>query len=78
MVNVYVVFVHPPLAVALTKRPANVPPPSPVMDSYEARSECAERGDGVVFLGRTLRVNVVKSSARSREDGEGEVEHEAA
>ncbi len=76
-VNAYVVFVHPPSADALAKRPTNVPPPScPVMDSYEATSECAEESDGIVFLGRTLKVDVVKRSPRPREDGAGEGEHQ--
>ncbi len=77
-VNAYVVFAHPPSAEALAKRPANVPPPAPVMDPYDAASECAEKGDGGVFLGRTLRVDVVKRGARPRESGEGEGEHEVA
>ncbi|TBU53671.1 hypothetical protein BD310DRAFT_859888 [Dichomitus squalens] len=74
-VNAYVVFAHPPSAEALAKRPANVPPPAPVMDPYDAASACAEKCDESVFMGRTLRVDVVKKGARPRTDGEGE--HEA-
>ncbi|PIL22632.1 hypothetical protein GSI_15323 [Ganoderma sinense ZZ0214-1] len=77
-VNAYVVFAHPPSAEALAKRPANLPPPAPVMDPYDAASSCAEKGDGSAFMGRTLRVDVVKKGARPREDGCGEGEHAAA
>lgn len=62
--NAYVVFAHPPSAAALAKRPANVPPPAPVMDPYEAAAQCAEKGDGSSFMSRTLRVDVVKKGAR--------------
>ncbi|KAJ8501954.1 hypothetical protein ONZ51_g267 [Trametes cubensis] len=57
-VNAYVVFAHPPPA---ENRPANLPPPPPVMNPYEAAAECARLCDGSVFLDRTLRVDVVKS-----------------
>ncbi|KAI0647963.1 hypothetical protein C8Q79DRAFT_906572 [Trametes meyenii] len=59
-VNAYIVFAHP---VPTENRPANLPPPAPVMDPYEAAAECARACDGSVFLGRTLRVDVVKKPA---------------
>ncbi|KAI0372262.1 hypothetical protein BV20DRAFT_964390 [Pilatotrama ljubarskyi] len=59
-VNAYVVFAHAPPA---ENRPANLPPPPPVMNPYEAAAECAKLCDGSVFLGRTLRVDVVKKDA---------------
>ena len=74
-VNAYVVFAHPPSAEALAKRPANVPPPAPVMDPYDAASVCVEKGDGNTFMGRTLRMDVVKRGARPTEGGSGEGEH---
>lgn len=56
-VNAYVVFAHPiPDAGA---RPANVPPPAPTMDPYEAARLAAERCDGTVFMERTIRVDRV-------------------
>lgn len=56
-VNAYVVFAHPiPEAGA---RPANVPPPAPTMDPYEAAQLAAERCDGTVFMERTIRVDRV-------------------
>ncbi|KAH9924670.1 uncharacterized protein BXZ73DRAFT_79221 [Epithele typhae] len=59
-VNAYVVFALPPSAAALARRPTNVPPLAPVMDPYTAAQECAEKADGSVFLGRTLRADIVK------------------
>ncbi|KAI0667613.1 hypothetical protein C8Q78DRAFT_993946 [Trametes maxima] len=59
-VNAYIVFAHP---TPIENRPANLPPPAPVMDPYEAAAECARACDGSVFLGRTLRVDVVKKPA---------------
>ncbi|CDO74438.1 hypothetical protein BN946_scf184972.g5 [Trametes cinnabarina] len=59
-VNAYVVFAHPPPA---ENRPANLPPPAPVMNPYEAAVEAAQLCDGSVFLGRTLRVDIVKKDA---------------
>ncbi|OSC97233.1 hypothetical protein PYCCODRAFT_1419900 [Trametes coccinea BRFM310] len=59
-VNAYVVFAHPPPA---ESRPANLPPLPPVMNPYEAAVEAARLCDGSVFLGRTLRVDVVKKDA---------------
>ncbi|KAI1790154.1 hypothetical protein LXA43DRAFT_1017651 [Ganoderma leucocontextum] len=73
-VNAYVVFAHPPSAEALAKWPANLPPPAPVMDPYDAASACSEKGDGSVFLGRTLRMDVVKKGARPTDGGSGEGE----
>ena len=70
--NAYVVFAHPLSAEALAKRPANVPPPPPVMDPYDAARECAENGDGSTFMGRTLRMDVVKKGSRPGVDGAGE------
>ncbi|TFK93092.1 hypothetical protein K466DRAFT_572710 [Polyporus arcularius HHB13444] len=68
-VNAYVVFAHPPSAESLAARPANLPPPPPVMDPYEAARKCAEKCDGSVFLGRTLRVDVVKKGTAPGTDG---------
>lgn len=76
-VNAYVVFAHPPSAEALAKRPANVAPPAPVMDPYDAACVCAEKGDGNTFMGRTLRVDVVKKGARPTEEGEDDVDRTA-
>ncbi|KAI0720590.1 hypothetical protein C8T65DRAFT_567599, partial [Cerioporus squamosus] len=70
-VNAYVVFAHPPSAESLAARPANLPPPAPVMDPYEAARTCAEKCDGSVFLERTLRVDVVKKGVVSGAGGEG-------
>ncbi|KAI0766376.1 hypothetical protein BD413DRAFT_615176 [Trametes elegans] len=56
-VNAYVVYAHPPPP---GTRPANLPPLPEVMDPYAAAAECARMCDGSVFLGRTLRVDVVK------------------
>lgn len=74
-VNAYVVFAHPPSAESLAKRPTNVPPPAPMMDPYDAASVCVEKGDGNTFMGRTLRMDVVKRGARPTEGGSGEGEH---
>ncbi|KAI0754878.1 hypothetical protein C8Q80DRAFT_1141625 [Daedaleopsis nitida] len=74
-VNAYVVFAHPPSAESLAARPGNVPPPAPVMDPYEAAKVCAEKGDGSVFMDRTLRVDVVK---KGTEGGETTVGAESA
>ncbi|KZT73879.1 hypothetical protein DAEQUDRAFT_761831 [Daedalea quercina L-15889] len=53
--NAYVVFAHPiPETAARSK---NVPPPAPTMDPYEAARLAAERCDGTVFMGRTIRVD---------------------
>ncbi|RPD62521.1 hypothetical protein L226DRAFT_482412 [Lentinus tigrinus ALCF2SS1-7] len=71
-VNAYVVFAHPPSAESLAARPANLPPPAPVMDPYEAARTCAEKCDGSVFLERTLRVDVVKKGTVPGANGEGE------
>ena len=71
--NAYVVFAHPPSPGVLARRPANVPPPAPVMDPYEAALACAEKCDGSAFLGRTLRVDVVKRGARPGTEGEGAI-----
>ena len=62
-VNAYVVFAHPIPDSA--KRPANVPPPAPTMDPYEAARLAAERCDGTVFMDRTIRVD------RVAKDGDG-------
>ncbi|KAI0356406.1 hypothetical protein OH77DRAFT_1400622 [Trametes cingulata] len=59
-VNAYVVFAHAPPA---DSRPANLPPLPELMNPYEAAAECAKLADGSVFLGRTLRVDVVKKDA---------------
>ncbi|EIW59245.1 uncharacterized protein TRAVEDRAFT_147166 [Trametes versicolor FP-101664 SS1] len=56
-VNAYVVFAHPPPP---GSHPANLPPPAPVMDPHAAAAECAEKADGSIFEGRTLRVDLVK------------------
>lgn len=56
-VNAYVVFAHP-IPEAGT-RPANVPPPAPTMDPYEAAQLAAERCDGTLFMERTIRVDRV-------------------
>lgn len=50
------------------------------MDPYAASHECAEKCDGSVFLGRTLRVDVVKKGAvpGANEEGDGAVRGEAA
>ncbi|KAI0070447.1 hypothetical protein K474DRAFT_1608686 [Panus rudis PR-1116 ss-1] len=55
--NAYIVFAHPVPESA--PRPANLPPPKPVMDPYEAARVAAEQMDGSTFLGRTIRVDVV-------------------
>ncbi|CCM01168.1 uncharacterized protein FIBRA_03216 [Fibroporia radiculosa] len=56
-VNAYVVFAHAPPAPSA--RAANVPPPRPIMDPYEAASLAAERCDRTVFMDRTIRVDRV-------------------
>ncbi|KAI0632212.1 hypothetical protein C8Q77DRAFT_1210519 [Trametes polyzona] len=65
-VNAYVVFAHAPPP---ESRPANLPPLPPVMDPKEAAAECAKLADGSVFLGRTLRVDVVKKDGSAGSSG---------
>ncbi|KAH9942888.1 hypothetical protein B0H21DRAFT_695772 [Amylocystis lapponica] len=55
-VNAYVVFAHPP---PTTTRAANVPPPVPTMDPYEAAKAAAADADGSIFMERTVRVDRV-------------------
>ncbi|EED86007.1 predicted protein, partial [Postia placenta Mad-698-R] len=57
-VNAYVVFAHAPSADA-SARPANVPPPTPTLDPYEAARLAAERVNGSLFMERTLRADKV-------------------
>ncbi|OCH91899.1 hypothetical protein OBBRIDRAFT_727978 [Obba rivulosa] len=62
-VNAYVVFAHPPPVAE--DRPANLPPPAPVMEPYEAARLAAERCDGSEFMERTLRVDRVGKADES-------------
>ncbi|KAI0927057.1 hypothetical protein AcV5_007696 [Taiwanofungus camphoratus] len=54
-VNAYVVFAHAPPTTGT--RSANVPPPAPIMDPYEAAKLAAELCDGSVFMERTIRAD---------------------
>ncbi|KAI0769984.1 hypothetical protein C8Q74DRAFT_1272578 [Fomes fomentarius] len=76
-VNAYVVFAHTLSPELLAARPANVPPPAPVMDPYEAARTCTRKCDGSAFLGRTLRVDVVKPGAGA-DEGESAGRSESA
>lgn len=69
-INAYVVFAHPQ---PVEGRPANLPPPPPTLDPYEAARAAAEKCDGTLFLERMIRVDMVgrKDTAGPR-DGEGE------
>ncbi|OBZ68985.1 Nucleolar protein 12 [Grifola frondosa] len=62
-VNAYVVFAHPPPAAT---RAANLPPPAPVMDPREAAKACVEKGDGSLFMERTIRVDCVRKDGGER------------
>lgn len=75
--NAYVVFAHPLSPESLAARPANVPPPAPVMDPYEAARTCARKCDGSAFMGRTLRGDVVKLRAGA-DEGESAGRSESA
>ncbi|KAN0074721.1 hypothetical protein V8E55_011770 [Tylopilus felleus] len=55
-VHAYIVFAYPP---SPNSRPANLPPPPPVMDPFEAARLATERCNGTVFLHRMLRVDAV-------------------
>ena len=58
--HAYIVFAYPPPP---HSRPANLPPPPPVMDPFEAARLAIERCNGTMFLDRMLRVDtVVKGS----------------
>lgn len=54
-VNAYVVFAHP---VPVVARAANVPPPKPVMDPFEAARAVVRDADGSTFMGRSIRVDI--------------------
>lgn len=58
-VNAYVVFAHPPNTEG---RPANLPPPPPTMDPYQAALSAAEKCDGTIFMERMLRVDLVSKN----------------
>ncbi|KDR82884.1 hypothetical protein GALMADRAFT_56971 [Galerina marginata CBS 339.88] len=55
-VNAYIVFAHAPNAEG---RPANLPPPAPTLDPYEAVRLAAEKCEGTLFMERMLRVDLV-------------------
>lgn len=59
-INAYIVFAHPPPAVT---RAANLPPPTPTMDPYEAAIVAATEADGSIFMDRTIRVDCVGRQA---------------
>lgn len=70
-VNAYVVFAHP--LPDNGARPANLPPPVPTMDAYEAARLAAERCDGSVFMERTIRVDRVGKDVEEVADASGTV-----
>ncbi|KIJ64663.1 hypothetical protein HYDPIDRAFT_90009, partial [Hydnomerulius pinastri MD-312] len=55
-VHAYIVFAYPQPA---ESRPANLPPPPPVMDPIEATRLAVEKANGTMFLNRMLRVDYV-------------------
>lgn len=69
--NAYIVFAHPIPSDVFTKtRAANLPPPPPVMDPYEAARVAAQKGDDTVFLERKIRVDIVGSNAHAGKEFE--------
>ncbi|KAH7885522.1 hypothetical protein F5I97DRAFT_1937698 [Phlebopus sp. FC_14] len=54
-VHAYIVFAHPQPA---DTRPANLPPPPPVMDPYEAARLAVEKCNGTMFMDRMIRVDL--------------------
>ncbi|KAH9480621.1 Nucleolar protein 12 [Psilocybe cubensis] len=66
-VNAYIVFAHPP---NLEGRPANLPPPPPTMDPYEAARLAAKKCNNTLFMKRMLRVDLVGENAHGKADNE--------
>jgi nucleolar protein 12 len=66
-VNAYVVFGHPPPP---KSRPSNLPPLPPVMDPYEAARLAATKCDGMLFMERMIRVDVVRKAEHRDVDGD--------
>ena len=60
-VNAYIVFAHPP---DTKDRPANLPPPPPTMDPYEAARTAAEKCDGTLLFERMIRVDLVEKDTK--------------
>lgn len=61
-VHAYIVFAHPILP---ESRPANLPPPPPMMDPFEAVQLAVEKCDGSIFMDRMLRVDAVRCPTSS-------------
>ena len=55
-VHAYVVFAYP---IPPESRSANLPPPPPVMDPFEAVQFAIEKCNGTVFMDRMLRVDAI-------------------
>ncbi|KAL4081123.1 hypothetical protein J3A83DRAFT_4367556 [Scleroderma citrinum] len=55
-VHAYIVFAYPK---SPESRPANLPPPPPVMDPFEAARLAVEKCNGTIFMDRMLRVDAV-------------------
>ncbi|KAF8443144.1 hypothetical protein L210DRAFT_3161164 [Boletus edulis BED1] len=65
-VHAYIVFAYPPPHA----KPANLPPPPPVMDPFDAAQMAVEKCNGTMFLDRMLRVDAVikRSTVESLSD----------
>jgi nucleolar protein 12 len=66
-VHAYIVFAYPQPA---DSRPANLPPPPPVMDPFEAARVAVENCNGTVFLDRMLRVDAVAKSSTAAQSSD--------
>jgi nucleolar protein 12 len=64
------VFAHPPPKETV-ERSEKVPPPSDIMDPYEAAKSAVEKCDGTTFEGKTIRVDSVRKGGGRDAGGEG-------